>query len=351
MLSVLETHRRLYNNALAQRRDAYRLEKRSVSYSEQNKQLTADRKTNPFLALVNCAASQRTLRRLDKAFAAFFRRVKAGEKKCGYPRFKGEGRFDSIEYRAGNGARLATWGKAYFQEVGVITIKQDRVIEGIVKAITFKREADHWYVLFICDVELPDPSPSINPTVGIDLGLKSFLVTSDGQEIASPKLYRHAEKRLQRLQRQLSRKKKGSMNRRKAVLKVARLHRHIANQRRDFRHKTARDLVNRYGGIAYEQLNIKGMMRSRFAKSVQDAGWSGFLFLLNSKAVEAGVQVIEVDARYTTQTCSACGSLPSESIGLGVRTYFCCHCGYTADRDVNAAVNIKNRAFPDEAFL
>ena len=354
MLSLLDTHRHLYNEALSQRKHFYESEKRTITYKEQSAQLTQDRKANPYLAGANFSSCQRTLKRLDRAMQAFFRRVKAGEnaqRAPGYPRFRGYGRFDSVEFTIGDGAKFTKKGKAYFMGVGDVKIKMHRPILGEIKTARFKKEADGWYVVFSCVLPDFDGEPSENPTVGIDLGLKSFLVDSDGNEVKPPKLYRKAQKKLKRLQRSVARKRRGGSNRRKAVKRLAKFSQHVKNQRGDFHHKTALDLVKKYGKIAHEDLNVKGMIRSPgtlrvLAKSCHDAGWSGFIAILSHKAESAGVEVVAVNPRHTTQTCSNCGCLPVVSLTLKDRLYNCLHCGFCLDRDFNAAINIKNRAFP-----
>jgi putative transposase len=177
--------------------------------------------------------------------------------------------------------------------------------------------------------------------VGIDLGLKAFLVTSDGESIPPPKFYRKAQRALRRAQRRVARRQKGSKRRTKAVQILAKAHLHIANQRKDFHHKVARKLVRQYGTIVHEELNIQGIARSHLAKSTHDVGWGQFLTILHSKAAEAGCVVIPVPAKDTTQACSACGAMPEVPKTLKDRVHHCVNCGYEADRDLNAALNIK----------
>jgi putative transposase len=345
MFSLLNTHRHLYNHALSQRKHAYETEKRTIFYKEQSARLTQDRKVDSQLAKANFSSCQRTLRRLDRAMQAFFRRVKSGEKP-GYPRFRGYGRFDSVEFTIGDGAKLLSDGRARFMGVGDVKIKMHRPITGEIKTARFKKEADGWYVIFSC--VLPDFTGELseNPTIGIDLGLKSFFVDSEGREVKPPKLYQKAQKKLKRLQRAVARKKRGGSNRRKALTHLAKFSQHVANQRRDFHHKTALDLVKKYGKIAHEDLNVKGMIRGlSLAKSCHDAGWSGFIAILSHKAESAGVEIVAVNPRHTTQTCSNCGRLPEVSLTLRDRLYNCLHCGFSVDRDFNAAINIRNRAF------
>jgi putative transposase len=344
MAELLETHRRLYNNALSDRRHCFEAEKRTLGYGEQSGRLKTTRRENPYLGRANFSSCQRTLKRLDRAFQAFFRRVKAGETP-GYPRFRGRGRFDSVEFTQADGARLTSEGKVYFQSVGAVKLKMHRPLEGSVKTITFRRQADGWFVIFLCDVAERAVARAIAPPVGIDLGLKAFLATSAGETVAPPKFYRQAQAKLRRAQRSVARKKKGGANRRKAVQRLARHHQHVRDQRRDFHHKTALDFVTRYGFIAHEALNVKGIARSRLAKSTHDAGWAQFLTILGHKAACAGVSVVAVDPRLTTQTCSECGGLPAVSLTLSVRRYECSHCGLSLDRDVNAARVVLKRAW------
>jgi putative transposase len=273
------------------------------------------------LAATNFSSCQATLRRLDRAFQAFFRRLRAGEAP-GCPRFKGQNRFDTVEFPSyGDGCKL----------------------EGVIKTIAFKREADGWHVVFSC--ELPDGgvTPSRLPVTGIDLGLNVFLVTVDGRAIPPPHYYRKAQSALRRSQRAVTRKQKGSARRKKAAQRLAKQHLHITNQRRDFHHQVARQLVNHYGVIAHDALNIQGITRSRLAKSAHDVGWGKFISILHSKAAGAGAQVIAVPPANTTQQCSACGALPEmpqQRKTLRDRVHRCSFCGYTTDRDVNAAQNV-----------
>jgi putative transposase len=340
MSAMLETHRRLYNDALSERKQAWEQERRGVTYGEQSGQLKAARKTNPFLAATNFSSCQATLRRLDKTFQAFFRRMKAGETP-GYPRFKGRHRFDTVEFPSyGDGCRFD--GRCvYFQHVGRVKVKLHRPIEGQIKTIAFKREADGWYVVFSCDLGDVAVPPSSGPAVGIDLGLKAFLVTSEGESVAPPQHYRRVQAALRRAQRKVARRQKGSKRRAKAVHALQKQHQRITNLRRDFHHKTARALVMRYGTVIHEDLNIHGIARSRLAKSTLDVAWGSFLQILSYKAEEAGATVIvAVPPHNTTQVCSRCGVVPDVPKSLADRVHSCALCGYVADRDLNAAQNI-----------
>ncbi len=338
LATMVETHRHLYNRALAERKNAYEQEQRTVTYHEQSAHLKAERLTNPYLQQTNFSSCQATLKRLQRAFENFFRRLKAGEP--GYPRFKGKYRFETVVFPSyGDGCKLRD-GRLYIQHIGLLKVKWHREMQGKVKTVSLQREADGWHVVFSC--ELPDVSsvPSSHPAIGIDLGLKSFLMTNEGEEVKPPKFYRKAQKALRRAQRKVARRKKGSKRRRKAVVLLKKHHQHSANQRRNFHHQTAHSFVSRYGMIAHENLNVAGIAQTRLAQSMYDVGWSGFLTILHSKAEEAGVQVIAVPPHNTTQMCSACQKLPDIKKTLSDRVHVCPFCGYTADRDVNAALNI-----------
>ncbi len=342
LTAMLETHRRLYNSCLEQRKTAWEASKKSVSYYDQCKWFTAENKTNPFYARLTVGSAQATMKRLDKAYAAFFRRVKAGGAP-GYPRFKGRDRFDSIEYKEhGTGIRL-TGNRLYVQHVGTIRVKVHRPHQGTIKTATLKHEAGNWFVILSCD--LGDVKVETNglPSVGVDVGLEHFLTTSDGEHVANPRFLKAELPELRRRSRALSRKKKGGKNRRKSRVQVARLHARVANVRREFHHQTALKLVRRFGLVAVERLNVQGMLRNhRLARSIADAAWSAFLLLLRAKAESAGCAVVEVDCRGTSQECSGCGAEVRKD--LSVRTHECPHCGLVLQRDVNAARNILARA-------
>jgi len=341
MLEMLETHRRIYNNALAQRRDVYEAEGKSISYGEQSANYKVERIENEYYQRTNFSSCQATLRRLDKSFKAFFHRIKSGDTP-GYPRFRGRGRFSSVEFPSyGDGCKMRESGRAYFQHIGEVKVKLHRPFEGKIKTMRFKNEAGKWYLVLACDLGdcLPSKKP-IESSVGIDLGLKTFAVLSDGSQIDSKRYFRDGAKKLRRLQRTVSRRKKGSNRWRKACRNVARFHAKVANQRRDWHFKEAHKLVNSYDLIALENLNIKGIARTRLAKSTLDAGWAQFTDILSYKAECAGTTVVKVNPAGTTQTCSSCGSKPDQRITLQVRTYKCSSCGLIIDRDLNAAHNI-----------
>lgn len=290
--------------------------------------------------------------RLYNAFVAFFRRVKNGEKP-GFPRFKSPNRWRSIPLRQTpidfyiEGRYLVTPKKTG----GRIKIKQHRPLEGRPKTAYLVLRADgHWYVVIVC--EMPDvPKDTSRPSIGLDVGLTSFVTDSEGNHTKNPRWYRSAQATLRRQQRHLSRCQKGSHRRRKAKQEVGKTHLKVARQRRDFHFKVAKPYAEGYSHICVESLNIAGMVKNPYlAKSISDAGWGMFLTILRFKAEEAGSEVIEVPARYTSQRCSRCGEHVKKS--LSVRTHNCPHCGLVLCRDHNAALNILQAgARPSDAKL
>jgi len=327
---------RLYNGALQERRDAWRQARRSVSYYEQANQLKAIR-ADGSLALANFSACQDVLRRVDKTFRAFFSRVKAG-RKAGYPRFRSRRRYDTLTFPAyGDGCRLRPNGRLYLQGAGEIKVKLHRPVDGVIKTVSVKREAGRWYALFSCEVE-PAALPPSDEAVGIDLGLTTFAVLSDGSEIANPRYARKAAAAVRRAQRKVARRKRRSNGRRKAVVLLQKAHAHVVHQRNDFHHKAARALVDRFGLIVVEALNVKSLAGSMLARSVHDAAWGMFLDRLDEKAESAARQVVRVNPNGTTQRCSGCQTVVPKTLSL--RWHDCPACGLSLSRDENAAREI-----------
>lgn len=328
---------RLYNAALQERRDAYRMAGKSLTYYDQAAHLKAIR-TAGDLGLANLSASQDVLRRVDRTLRAFFTRIKTGQK-AGYPRFKSRRRFDSYTFPAyGDGCRLRANGRLYLQGVGEVKVKLHRPVVGDIKTVTVKRECGRWYACFSVECASA-PLPPTDQAVGVDVGLLAFAALSDGSLVENPRHARKAQTQLRRAQRKVARRKKGGHRRRKAVALLARAHLRVANQRRDFHHKVARSLVNTYGLIAVEDLNVKGLAGGMLARSVHDAGWGAFLTTLAHKAEEAGRVLVRVNPNGTSQVCSQCRSLPDVPKTLADRIHRC-SCGAVLDRDVNAARNI-----------
>ena len=342
LTATLETHRRLYNSCLEQRKSVYETGRRAVRFAEQCRWFTGQRKSNPYFAKLNVQSAQATMRRLDKAFVNFFRRVAEGSGKPGYPRFKGLDQFTSITFpQYPSGVKL-TGDHLYAQHIGTIKVKLHRPVEGLIKTVTLKREAEKWYVVFSCDLGDIPITPSTLPPVGIDVGLTHFLTTSDGTTEPNPRYLKTALPELRRVSRAVSRKKKGGKNRRKAVKRLQKVHTRVKNLRREHHYQVACRLVIVFGFLAVEALNIKEMLANgRWSRAISDAGWAGFLNVVKHKAEKAGVRFVTVDPRGTTQECSRCGqTVPKDT---KVRWHNCPHCGLSLDRDHNAALNILAR--------
>jgi putative transposase len=328
----------LYNAALQERREAWRMCGVSITAAGQSAQLPDIKQARPEYQDIHSQVLQDVLARLDRAFQAFFRRVQHGETP-GYPRFKNSNRYDSFTYKQfGNGATLDN-GFLVLSKIGRIAMRWSRPLAGIPKTVTIRREADGWYVTFSCaDVPI-QPLPLSGQETGIDLGLESFATLADGTQIANPRIFHVAQMHLKRAQRRVSRRVKGSHRHRKAVTLLAKAHQQVRRPRTDFHHKTALALVRAFDTISHEDVQPANMVKNhRLAKSISDAGWSGFLSILSFKAVEAGKTVVAVPAAFTSQACSGCGVLVSK--GLSVRWHTCPECGTSLHRDHNAARNI-----------
>jgi putative transposase len=340
LTETVETCRHLYNHALSERKTAYQERGESIGFARQSASLPSLKRESPYLPRVHSQVLQDVLHRVDRAFQAFFRRVKSG-KKPGYPRFKGKGWYDSFAYpQWRNGVKLQQ-GRLILSKIGALRLHKDRPLEGAPKTCTIVRKADGWYASIACEVA-PSPLPATGRAIGIDVGLESFATLSNGAQIANPRYYRAAERKLKQAQRRLSRRVKGSNRRRKARELLAKAHLKVKRARQDFAHKTARALVNDYEHIALEKLNIRGMLRNHpLAKSISDAGWGLFLGILIAKAASAGRVVVEVNPAGTSQVCAQCGETVPKR--LAVRWHSCPYCGCELHRDHNAALNILKR--------
>ena len=291
------------------------------------------------------------LKRMDKAFQNFFRRVKSGEEP-GYPRFKGYGRYDSFTYpdAAREGSMYSGYtikdGKLHLSKIGAIRIFQHREIEGKIKTCTIHRDGDQWYASF--SVELPDVEPIIPQTsVGVDVGISSLATLSDGMVIENPHVLDKYDSKLRRAQRHLSRKKKGSSNRGKQRIVLSGIYRKVRNIRKDYLHKASRVLADRYDLIIFEDLQIQNMVQNHhLARSIHDASWSTLINYTTYKAEEAGGVVELVNPRNTSKQCSVCGNI--QPMPLSQRTYQCPACGNVIGRDHNVAINIRNRYVPTD---
>ncbi|NEO96072.1 MAG: transposase [Moorea sp. SIO3G5] len=326
-------------------------------YFSQKRTLPQLKKDRPWYGDIHAHVLQDCVKRVDLAFKRFLKGDCNGNR-SGKPRFKNKNRYRSFTFPSlsknpisGNVLTLPKFGK-------VKMIYHRRVPDGFkIKTATITQKADGYYVtLSIQDDSIPEiiPIDDVNNPVGIDMGLKSFLIKSDGMEIPIPQYYRKAQKRLNKIQKAVSRSKKGSNNRKKAVLKLGKAHKKVADTRKDFHFKTAKELLDNHvrvaspsaNLIAHEKLNIKGLAKTKRAKSVLDAGWGQFLSILSVKAVrvawptalKAGLITKAVNPRNTSQNCSNCGKKVPKK--LKDRIHSCPHCGYVEDRDVNAAKNI-----------
>jgi putative transposase len=330
----------IYNSALEERILLYQQYKKFIGYNDQQNELPQCRKD--FLELENVYAQilRDPLLRLDKAFKSFFRRIKKGEK-AGFPRFKSRDRYDSFTYTQ-LGFKFID-GKIKLSSIGNLRFRSKKFkITGTIKTCTIKRDINKWYIYFSTEVE-KNLLLKTNKQVGVDVGIKNFAVLSDGEIIENPKFLKVSEKRLKRKQRKLSIKKKCSKNRNKQRIIVAKQHRKIREQRKDFQHKLSRKLVNENDVIVFEDLRIKNMIKNHcLAKSISDVAWSQFINFTKYKAEEAGREVIFVDPRGTSIICSGCGVKVPKT--LADRIHCCPSCGLEIDRDLNAAINILDKS-------
>jgi putative transposase len=356
--ALLDAHRHLYNAALEERREAWR-HGMTIRYGDQSAQLAEIRRADPDgQGRWSFTSQQQTLRRLDRAFQDFFQRVRAG-RRAGYPRFKTAARWDSVDFVDRDGARWrepeGRWAAAYLQGVGQIKVKAHRLVVGRVKTLRLKREARRWYVIVVAE-QRPSPLPTTGREIGLDVGVARFAATSDGRVVANPRFLAAAAGELAAAQRVLAGCRPGSGNRRRARRKLAKLHRTLANQRRDFHHQTARKLIDTCDVIAVEDLAITNMTRSASGtveapgrnvaakaglnRSILDAGWGQFLEILLAKAEGAGRRMVKVNPRDTSITCCLCGT---RCVRPRQDTVVCpAHGGM--DADLNGACNILTRA-------
>jgi putative transposase len=383
---TLDRARELYNAGLTERRDAYNFHVRQhPNYYDEptRKQLTKELVVNystqqndlPEIKAelreeyqeIAAHVLQDVLRRLDKAFQNFFRRVREGASEPGYPRFKGHNRYNSFTYPDGAGWKLTgeeqgkkIKGTLHLSKIGNVKVILHRKLEGKIKTCTIKREVDQWYVVFSCEVDTPEKLPLSYEDVGIDLGVSHLATLSNGKMIEHPKYYRRGEKMLEKRQQALSRKKKGSHRCKKAGRAQASAHRKIARQRHDFSHKASRKLVKTYQLIVFEDIKVGNLTKHAkpkqdetgkylpngaaakggLNKSILDAGWGMFVDMCSYKAAKAGRTLLKVSPKYTSQICSNCGTVKKKDLS---ERWHSCDCGAELDRDVNAAINILER--------
>lgn len=354
MNGILSECRWLYNALLLERKRAWEERQEAVGLYAQHASLPERKKAQPSLKAVHSQVLQNVAVRLDLAFQAFFRRVKAGQQlrgevgrgeTPGYPRFRGADRYDSFCYpQYGNGAKregdILTLSK-----VGQVRVLLHRPVKGEIKTICIRRQAGFWYACFSVECEA-EPLPASSEAVGIDVGLHDFAFLSTGEAIENPRFYRRDEKDLKRVQRKVSRAAKGSTSklastreRRKAKKALAKVHRRIANRRGDFAHQHSRRMVNRFGTVCVEDIYVNRLVHNHcLSKSILDAAWSQFFAYLSYKAEDAGRVMVKVNPAYTSQDCHQCGH--RQKMALAERTYNCPCCALSTGRDLNAALNI-----------
>lgn len=340
---TMERLRELYNAALEERREAYRRQGESLSGYGQMAELKAVRVERPEYASIRVHLLQDAITRLDRAYRAFFRRIKSGESP-GFPRFRGRGRYTSFTFKDCKSKRhwLVAGGKRLdLGGIGKVKIKLHRPMQGRLKQVGVTLAGDgHWYACMCCDDVPTAPLPATGESVGIDVGITHFAMLSTGEQVANPRHYELAQAKLRRAQRVVARRtNKRSNRRRKAVSLLAKRHDRIRRTRLDFHHKVAADLVRRFDRIAVEDLNVKGLAGGMLAKQVNDAAWAQFTRVLASAAECAHRELSRVDPRGTSQRCSGCGTVVPKP--LGVRIHACSGCGLVLDRDENAARNIE----------
>lgn len=340
--NMLEQCRWLYNHLLEQRKVYWEEGGVSVSMYAQHQYIPYLKKERPSLAQVHSQVLQNVSQRIDLAFQAYFRRVKSGDTP-GYPRFRGKGRYDSFCYPQAPSGCNNVGSMLHLSKVGPVKVVLHRPLEGTPKTVCVRRSSTgKWYVTISCEWE-PTPLPSSEERVGIDVGLKTFATLSTGEEIGNPRFFRAEEKALAKANRLLSKREKGTPQRAKRRKVVARVHERIKWRRNDFSHQHSRRIVNRFGLIVVEDLEVNGMRHNHcLAKSISDAAWSGFRSMLAWKAECAARQFVAVNPAYTSQTCSGCGHrlAPDSRLGLSDRMFSCPCCSVHIDRDHNAARNI-----------
>jgi putative transposase len=343
LLHALDACRWVYNQTLEARKSAWEERKESLSRYDTIKLIPGWKTENTFLNDAFSQSLQETCTRVDLAFQAFFRRVKAGEKP-GYPRFRGAGWYDSFTYpQYGNGARL-DGDILTLSKIGAVHLNLHRPIVGTIKTVTIRRDRlGKWYACFSCDVEAV-PLLLSHEVVGIDLGLKTFAMLSTGESIPRQRWMKHDAQDIARLQRKKEKFDKGSFERKKVLRALNHAYQRATNRRNDFAHQESRKLVNRFGLIVFEDLNIQDMQslgNHTVNRGIADVAWGQFVQYTAYKAESANRVCLLVNPRGTTQMCSGCGKFVPKD--LSVRIHNCPYCGLKLDRDLNAALNVLGR--------
>ncbi len=343
--------RSLYNSALQERMSFFSRYGKDLSYAKQCLELKELKETCPEFANIYSQTIQQTIKQVDTAFKNFFRRVKQKSSKAGFPRFKGRDRFRSIlfpqpksDLSGGGVKRLPNNNLEVYGISGEIKVKWHRPWKGRCKQARIMRDGDQYYLILACDEVPLEPLAKNGKSVGIDLGLNTFIVGDDGLQIHHPMPLKRGKDKLLKVQRELSRKKRNSKNRLRAKQRLARAHRKVRNIRLDFLHKVALKLVQEYDLIILEDLNIKSMLEAKGFdadnNNIVDVSWYKAGQICYYKAEKAGKQIIFVPPYNTSKTCNRCGQA---HLGLTLkdREFNCQACGLSIDRDLNAAINIK----------
>ncbi|MCJ8282192.1 MAG: transposase [Rivularia sp. ALOHA_DT_140] len=362
--SILDMLRYQYNYQLDQRFDWYEQNRCSIDRCplvchlpelkekpnrfSQQASLKQLKKERPWYKTIHSQVLQEVPKKVEIAFDKWLKGDCNG-KKSGRPRFKGVGQYKTFAYPQFKQHHFVG-NKITLSKIGDVKVIVHRPIPDgfVIKTVSVTKKADGYYVTLSLDnKEIPTIKPDFNADniVGIDVGLIDFYVASDNTRIAAPKHLRKAERRLKSVQRKVSRRKKGSNRRKKAIKQLGIKHKKVADTRKDFHFKTAKQLLSKYDVIAVEKLNVKGLARTRLAKSIHDAGWSQFINILTFKAENAGLRVIAVSPNGTSQSCSSCGHVVKKP--LSQRIHNCPVCHTSICRDLNASINIRNRGTHD----
>ena len=337
------TSRFAYNWALARRIERFKTqegrERFSNAMADHREWNVWKRENAPWAREVSKCAPQEAFRDLDRGFFSFWKGRKKSSGRVGFPRFKKKGRHDS--FRLTGTIRVLDARTLQLPRLGRLRSKEEMVLRGRILSASVRREADRWFVSLTVEEDRPEPLPRPGTPIGIDVGLSSFAVLSDGERLVAPKPLGRKLTRLKRLSKRHSRKQKGSRNRKKSAMRLAKLHWRIANARRDFLHKATTRLAKTKPAVVIEDLNVGGLIRNRsLSRAITDAGWSEFRRMLTYKAAWYGMRLIIADRFYpSSKRCSGCGII-AEKLPLSVREWECGSCGARHDRDFNAAMNL-----------